>query len=65
MNWILDNKEWVFSGIGVFVLGIVGSWLYRRSRASSINQTQTSGTRSKNYQSAGDLSVSITEKSDD
>lgn len=65
MNWIIDNKEWVFSGIGVFVLAIIWNWLCRRKRASSINQTQTSGTRSNNYQSAGDLSVSNTEKSDD
>ena len=28
INWIIDNKEWVFSGIGVFVLsGII--WLIR------------------------------------
>lgn len=22
LNWLFENKEWIFSGIGVFVLGL-------------------------------------------
>lgn len=48
MDWLIKNSEWVFSGIGVVVLG----WLFalRKSRAgvsqsvkSSSNVTQVGG----------------------
>jgi len=32
MNWVLDNKEWLFSGIGVAIIGSVISWLWNVSR---------------------------------
>jgi len=25
VSWILENKEWIFSGIGVFLLGVIGA----------------------------------------
>lgn len=64
MEWIVNNKEWIFSGVGVFIVSVIGAFVFRRVRASTINQTQTSGTRSTNYQSAGDLNVNVTEKND-
>jgi hypothetical protein len=27
MNFIIDNKEWIFSGIGVFLLGLLIGWI--------------------------------------
>ena len=59
MDWIIENKEWIFSGIGVFVFGIIGTFIFRRMKASKITQTQSSGTNSNNYQSAGDINVNI------
>ncbi|HEY8035503.1 MAG TPA: hypothetical protein VIF37_07940 [Methylobacter sp.] len=34
MNWLITNYEWVFSGIGVTVLG----WFLALKRSSSISQ---------------------------
>jgi len=28
MNWLLDNKEWLFSGLGVFIITILYSRLF-------------------------------------
>ena len=35
MQWIIDNKEWVFSGIGVLFLSILFG-LFVRSRGEKI-----------------------------
>ncbi len=64
MDWVMSNKEWIFSGIGVFILAAAGRWFVKRRRATKINQTQSSGTNSNNYQSAGDLNVNIGENPD-
>ncbi|WP_165742357.1 hypothetical protein [Candidatus Thiosymbion oneisti] len=36
MDWLLDNKEWLFGGIGVVIVGAIGSilktWYARRHR---------------------------------
>jgi hypothetical protein len=50
MKWIIDNKEWVFSGIGVAILG----WLFFRS---SNKQVQKGGNNSKNIQVGGNLNI--------
>lgn len=45
LTWILNNTEWVFSGIGVFVLG----FFFVKSKYS-IKQTQKGGDNSTNIQ---------------
>lgn len=56
MNWIIENKEWVFSGIGVFVIStIIGVFFCRKSS----KQIQKSGDNSKNYQASGDINIGI------
>lgn len=30
MNWLQANKEWFFSGAGVFVVAAIGRWVYTR-----------------------------------
>lgn len=55
MQWVIDNKEWLFSGVGIFVITILISIFTSRKRA--IKQTQKSGSNSKNYQSAGDINI--------
>ena len=55
MQWIIDNKEWLFSGIGVLVIStIVGILL---SKKGTLNQTQKSGKNSTSYQSARDITI--------
>lgn len=55
MQWIIDNKEWVFSGIGVFALSLIAAFIFKGKGTTS--QTQKSGKNSKNYQAAGDINI--------
>mgnify|MGYP001328530245 CR=1 FL=1 len=57
MNWLIENKEWVFSGVGVFVLGLIITWLARHRGTGSHKQIQKSGGNSKNYQAGGDINI--------
>jgi uncharacterized protein YggL (DUF469 family) len=55
VNWIIENKEWVFGGVGVAIIsGLIA--LFRRS-SGSVNQRQTSGDSSTNIQSVRDLKI--------
>jgi len=35
LNWLLQNKEWVFSGIGVEIITILCTWLVSRRSATT------------------------------
>ena len=49
MNWIIDNKEWIFSGIGVFILTlIIGLFFKNKSKSSKLNLK--SGNKSIKFQ---------------
>lgn len=56
MQWIIDNKEWLFSGIGVFVLsGFVTTLLIRRKQNNkTLKMKLRSDNNSTNIQVAGD-----------
>jgi hypothetical protein len=60
VDWFWKTKEWVFSGIGVFVLGGV-VWMVRRllarSTPPSVKQTQRSGDDSTNIQAGRDIKI--------
>jgi hypothetical protein len=60
ISYIINNKEWIFSGIGVSAI----AWLYaaiRRSKPSA-KQTINSGARSKNVQALGNINISTNRK---
>lgn len=42
MDWLLQNKEWVFSGIGVMVLGWIGKLMMGNREEKSSTQTTQS-----------------------
>lgn len=72
MEWIIDNKEWFFSGGGVFILGLIitfFSWLFRKKQKSddniNVSMKQKGGKNSKNYQSNGDMTINLISKNDD
>jgi len=48
--WLAENKTWVFSGIGVFILSL----FFVHSR-----QSQKGGKDSRNYQSGRDMNVTV------
>lgn len=61
--WVIDNKEWLFSGVGVaIIIGIVGL-IFKKTYASS-TQTIRSGERSTNIQVGRDVSITAKKESD-
>lgn len=55
LNWIIENKEWIFGGAGVAIIsGLIA--LFRRG-SDGVNQRQTAGDNSTNIQSGRDLRV--------
>ena len=44
LDWILQNKEWIFSGIGVTVIGVTG-WVFK----FLINKRKKATTNQKKY----------------
>ncbi|WP_422448086.1 hypothetical protein [Thermoanaerobacterium sp. DL9XJH110] len=61
-NWLIANKEWIFSGIGVAVLTVIFS-LFKSKRDKRINQKQIAGDSSMNIQ-IGEI-VKINKSGDD
>jgi hypothetical protein len=61
MEWLSENKEWVFSGIGVVAITLLISFIIwtikKKNTASGIIQNQTSGDNSMNYQSGRDIHI--------
>jgi predicted tellurium resistance membrane protein TerC len=55
MNWILENKEWLFSGIGVSIIVLVISLIRKNQKKKSIKMEQESGDNSTNIQIGGDF----------
>lgn len=60
ISWLYDNMQWVFSGIGIAVIGFIG-WIFKRNN-STIKQNQVSGNKSTNIQVGRDLSLSVDKK---
>ena len=58
MEWIMDNKEWVFSGVGVFILSTIITLMFRKS---TVNQNQKVGNNSTGIQVGRDLKVGDTD----
>ncbi|WP_199179219.1 hypothetical protein [Enterovibrio norvegicus] len=53
MDWLVNNAHWVFSGVGVPILG----YLFLRKKDSGLKQIQKSGKNSKNYQAGNDINI--------
>lgn len=59
MEWLAKNKEWIFSGIGVFIVGLI--WSFCKSRTHT-KQSQSVKNSSNVIQVGGNV---IIEKSND
>jgi len=56
IEWIIENKTWLFSGLAIAIpIAIIG-WIISRSK-NKIVQKQKSGSRSVNIQAGGDVSL--------
>ena len=56
MTWLINNIEWLFSGIGIVVLVGLGRYFFRRRQKTS-SQTIRSGERSFNIQAGRDINL--------
>lgn len=54
VEWLLKNKEWLFSGVGVALVAPL-VWLLRRK--DGVGQRQSSGSKSVNIQAARDVHI--------
>lgn len=65
MEWIINNKEWLFSGIGVVVLTGIISLLIKNIKGKQKDyQIINSGDKSTNIQGGKDVKVTLGEKND-
>lgn len=56
MEWVIQNKEWLFSGVAIAIpLAFVG-WLFAKRESK---QTQKGGKNSTNIQVGGDLKIGV------
>lgn len=60
--WIVKNKEWVFSGVGVAIIAWVAG-IFKKTRASSM-QIIHSGDNSMNVQAGRDLKIKSIKEND-
>ncbi len=54
MNWLIENKQWIFSGVGIAIPLAIVSWVFS-SRSSK--QKQKGGSNSTNIQIGGNLTI--------
>lgn len=55
MQWIIDNKEWLFSGAGIFLITTIIALI--NNKKSSLKQSQKSGKNSTSYQAGGGIHI--------
>ena len=60
MDWVVQNKEWLFSGIAVAIPLAIAGWFFS---GKSSKQVQKGGKNSTNIQVGGNLN--IRERKDD
>ena len=56
INWFIENKEWVFSGIGVAII----SWFFIKKHMNQ-KQVQKSGNNSINIQAGNNLNINTSQ----
>lgn len=54
VSWLEENKQWVFSGIGVVIVTAFFKFFFK---SSQLTQTQKSGKSSKNFMAGRDMKV--------
>lgn len=61
--WVINNKEWLFSGAGLVVVAWIGRLIFKKRHASS-TQTIRSGDSSTNVQAGRDVSIGTKKRND-
>jgi len=55
ISWLIENKEWIFSGIGIFIIGFI-------IQKTSGNKLQIGGKNTKNLMADGDININTDNK---
>ena len=55
IDYFINNKEWLFSGIGVLVISTIITLVFKKKPFQSL--TQTSGSNSTNIQASGNINI--------
>jgi len=58
MTFLAENKDWLFSGIGIAVITLIGRFFFKKRQATS-TQSIRAGDGSTNIQSGGDVKITI------
>lgn len=64
MAYLIENKEWLFSGVGIFIIAWIVKFFFRR-RQTTLSQTARSGSKSINIQAGRDISLQSNVKNGD
>lgn len=64
VTWVIDNAPWLFSGLGIVIVGWLVRLIFNKTAASS-TQIIRSGDSSKNIQAGRDVSVGMEKKRSD
>lgn len=59
MEWIMQNKDWIFSGIGVMLLGGIWGLFRKRKHDRGLTQNIKTGDFSNNIQSGKEINLTI------
>lgn len=62
MEWVMKNVEWVFSGIGVLVISVIGGMFFKKEK--NPKQNINSGDNSTNIQGSKNVNVTFGEKNE-
>lgn len=62
--WVIDNKDWLFSGAGIAIVAWIGRLIFKKTCASS-SQKIRAGDRSVNVQAGRDVNISTKKKGRD
>ncbi|MEY2369866.1 hypothetical protein [Lysinibacillus capsici] len=60
MDFLISNKEWIFSGIGVFILGGIVSLFKIKSRKPKKHQNIKKQSGNNNIQTDGQVNINNT-----
>lgn len=61
MKWLIENVDWIFSGIGILVLSTIGGFIFKKNQSQ---QKIEAGNNSVNIQGSSNVKVR-TGKTDD
>jgi hypothetical protein len=59
--WVIENKDWLFSGVGLTVFYWVGALFFKKTNTSS-TQTIRSGDSSTNVQAGRNVNIGAKKK---